>query len=94
MSDSDGEPMFSPGGMDLVYVRIADDIERQVRAGRWQHGDRLPSRADLAEHYGAAQMTVRRAQEELVQRGLIRVVHGKGAYVTLRGGTPGAHEEP
>lgn len=93
MPDADDEPMFSPGGMDLVYVRIADDIERQIRAGRWKHGDRLPSRADLAEHYGAAQMTVRRAQEELTARGLLRVVHGKGAFVDL-GGTPGAHGKP
>lgn len=79
--------------MDLVYVRIADDIARQIKAGRYGHGDRLPSRADLAAEYGAAEMTVRRAMQELTERGLVRVVHGKGAFVDLRG-TPGAHEEP
>lgn len=94
MSETDDDrtaPRFAPGGMELVYMQIADDIERQVRAGRWSHGDRLPSRADLAEHYGAAVMSVRRAQAELVHRGLIRVVQGKGAYV-LRG-TSGAHDD-
>jgi GntR family transcriptional regulator len=88
----DGGPRFPPGGMELVYVQIADDIERRVAAGEWGHGDRLPSREQLAAEYGAAVMTVRRAQRELAERGLIRVVRGKGAYVDLSGGTPGAHD--
>lgn len=88
----DREPMFSPGGMDLVYMRIADDIERRIREGEFPHGSRLPNRGELADHYGAAVMTVRRAQRELIERGLVRVVQGKGAYVDLRG-TSGAHEE-
>ncbi|GGT33097.1 GntR family transcriptional regulator [Nonomuraea spiralis] len=46
-----------------------------------QSGQRLPSELDLAEQYGIARMTVRRAMKELRERGLIRSVHGKGTYV-------------
>lgn len=94
MPDDDEDrpaPRYAPGGMDLVYMQIADDIEGQIRRGELHHGDRLPSRADLALHYGAAVMSVRRAQQELIERGVLRVVQGKGAYV-LRG-TSGAHDD-
>ena len=67
-------------------MQVADDLARRIAAGEWGHGDRLPSREQLAAEYGAAQMTIRRAQRELAGRGLIRVVQGKGAYAT-----PGAH---
>ena len=91
--DEDNGPRFPPGGMDLVYVKIADDIEARIRRGEWQHGDRLPNREELAREYGAAVMSVRRAQAELVTRGLVRVVQGKGAFVDL-GGTHLSHDEP
>lgn len=80
--------------MEYVYAQIAADLERRIRAGEWAHGDRLPPREQLAGEYGCAVMTVRRAERELSERGLIRMVRGKGAYVTLTGGTQGAHEEP
>jgi GntR family transcriptional regulator len=80
--DHDG-PRFPPGAMDYVYAQIAADLERRIRAGEWAYGDRLPAREALAAEYGAAVMTVRRAQRDLAERGIIRIVVGKGAYVTL-----------
>ena len=35
----------------------------------------------MAQHYGIAKMTARRAVRELRERGLIRTVVGKGSYV-------------
>jgi DNA-binding GntR family transcriptional regulator len=81
MDDDHDGPRFPPGAMDYVYAQIADDLERRIRAGEWSPGDRLPAREALAAHYGAAVMSVRRAQRELAERGIIRVVVGKGAYV-------------
>lgn len=74
--------------MEYVYAQIAGDLERRIRAGEWAHGDRLPAREQLAGEYGAAVMSVRRAQRELAERGLIRVVVGKGAYVTWQPADP------
>lgn len=85
MSD-DGEqpPRYDPRGPELVYVLVADDIAAQITAGALAPGDRLMGEADMAEHYGIARMTARRAVRELRDRGLVRTVVGKGSYVESR----------
>jgi DNA-binding GntR family transcriptional regulator len=60
---------------------IADDIAGQIERGELVPGQRLLSEADLAVHYGATRMTVRRAIRELRERGLVKVISGKGTYV-------------
>lgn len=80
MEDDDRAPI-DPGGPDLVYVAVANRLETRIRAGEFGESGRLPSENDLAEWYGVARMTVRRAHQELEQRGLIRIVPGKGTYV-------------
>lgn len=85
MEDDDRAPI-DPRGADLVYVTVADRIERRIRAGEFGETGRLPSEAALAEWYGVARMTVRRAHQELIARGLVRVVAGKGTFVTKHAG--------
>jgi len=84
MTDREDGPRFDPHGPELVYVLIANDIERQVNEGTLVPGQRLPGEADLATEYGVARMTVRRAMRELRERGLIRTVPGKGNYIERR----------
>ncbi|MFI2368661.1 GntR family transcriptional regulator [Streptomyces sp. NPDC018833] len=50
----------------------------------------IPTPARLADEYGIAQMTARRAMRELCERGLIFTVPGKGSYVTPAAGAPGS----
>jgi DNA-binding GntR family transcriptional regulator len=50
-----------------------------ARRGRFPQ--RLPSENELADWYGVARMTVRRAHEKLTERGLVRVVPGKGTFI-------------
>jgi DNA-binding GntR family transcriptional regulator len=76
------QPRFDPHGPDLVYMLIADDIAGQISNGELRPGSRLPNESELATHYGAARMTVRRALRELRERGLVRTVIGKGTYVS------------
>jgi GntR family transcriptional regulator len=83
---TDDGPRFDPRGPGLVYMLIADDIAGQIERGELVPAARLPGEAALAEHYGAARMTVRRAIRELRERGLVIVVTGKGTYVTEHGG--------
>jgi GntR family transcriptional regulator len=78
----DDQAPIDPNGPDLVYVTVADRLERRIRAGEFGDAGRLPGETDLAEWYGVARMTVRRAHQELVRRGLVRVVPGKGTFVT------------
>ena len=56
---------------------ITKDIELKVL----QKGDRLTSINDFSRKYGLARDTVERAYKELVEKGLIESVPGKGFYV-------------
>lgn len=76
-----------------VYVRVADEIEADIRRGEWAFGARLPGREKLAQRYGAAELTVRRALRVLEERGTVRVLPSSGTWVTWEG-TERAHEHP
>ena len=66
---------------EFVYVQLADDLAARIGRGEYPRGSRLPSEAELAESYGVAKMTVRRALEVLRERGMIRMLHGPGSVV-------------
>ncbi|WP_101256696.1 GntR family transcriptional regulator [Streptomyces barkulensis] len=81
MSDRSQVPDFNPQGPQLVYVALADHIAARIAAGELRPGVRLPAERALADEYGVAYMTVRRATAVLRERGLIVTVHGKGTFV-------------
>ncbi|MFD3945915.1 GntR family transcriptional regulator [Streptomyces sp. NPDC058579] len=81
MTDRNQIPEFDPQGPQLVYVAVADHIAARIAAGELSPGARLPAERDLAEEYGVAYLTVRRAARVLRERGLILTVHGKGTFV-------------
>jgi DNA-binding GntR family transcriptional regulator len=63
-----------------IYRQLSDLLEaRLVEEAR--PGDRLPSEAELSQQFDVNRLTVRRALNELSQRGLIETVHGKGSFV-------------
>ncbi|TFV33379.1 GntR family transcriptional regulator [Streptomyces sp. T1317-0309] len=82
MTDRSEVPDFDPQGPQLIYVAVADHIEARIRTGDLQPGARLPAERDLAQEYGVAYLTVRRAAQVLRERGLIVTVHGRGTYVS------------
>jgi DNA-binding GntR family transcriptional regulator len=61
------------------YVQVADDVARRITSGEIIR--KLPAERALAEEYGVAYITVRRAMEVLRDRGLIVTVHGRGTFV-------------
>jgi len=63
------------------YVQIANDLRRAIAAGTYGPGDRLPSEAELTEHYRVARMTVRSAMNLLNQEGLAISMQGRGVFV-------------
>lgn len=92
MSDngaSERVPEFDPQGPQLIYLALADHIIARVAAGELPPGAKLPSERDLAEEYGVAYLTVRRAMRELRERGAIVTVHGKGTFVAESSANPG-----
>lgn len=65
------------------YRQIADQLRALIDAGELRPGDRLPSEAELKEHYGVARMTARQAIQELRTEGRVIAEHGKGTFVRL-----------
>lgn len=63
------------------YLRIADVLRQRIADQEWSPGDRLPSRAQLAQECGVGENVVRRAQELLISLGVLEGRAGSGTYV-------------
>jgi DNA-binding GntR family transcriptional regulator len=64
-----------------VYQQLADIVAAQIAAGTLVVDRPIPAEARLAEEYGVARLTARRAVRELRERGLVYTVQGKGTFV-------------
>ncbi len=65
-----------------LFVRAAELLAREISAGHWQQGERIPTEAQLSTSLGMAVGTVRKALAELAGRGLLERRHGSGTYVS------------
>jgi GntR family transcriptional regulator len=74
-------PIFDGDSLVPLYIQGADYVTAQVASGKLAKGARLPSERDLADQWGIAYQTVRRAMKELRERGLVASVIGKGTFV-------------
>lgn len=63
------------------YLQIAASLRGEIVDGVWTAGMQLPSEPQLAQAYGAAQGTVRRALAVLQAEGLVEARHGAGVFV-------------
>ncbi len=63
------------------YLRIANVLRQRIAEHEWTAGDRLPSRAQIAEECGVGENVVRRAQELLISQGVLEGRAGSGTYV-------------
>ncbi|MEU8539662.1 GntR family transcriptional regulator [Streptomyces sp. NPDC048717] len=71
-----------------LYIQLAEAISAQIASGALAPDRPIPSENRLAEEYGVARLTARRATQELRERGLVITVRGKGSYVTPVPGAP------
>src|ERR1700752_2546427 len=67
--------------MPHKYQHVHQALEREIHAGRFKPGDRLPSEAELVGRFGAARMTVGGAVRDLQLAGLVERKAGSGTYV-------------
>ena len=65
----------------LGAADIAALVRREISKGNLQLHDRLPSERVLAETYGAARGTVRKALLQLEAEGFVEIRAGSGTYV-------------
>ncbi|MDR1755532.1 MAG: PLP-dependent aminotransferase family protein [Culturomica sp.] len=69
-------------GKDALYLKIAGMLEKQIRNGTFQVGDKLPSIRTVQKIYGVSLNTVKQAFLELESRSLIESRHRSGCFVT------------
>lgn len=64
-----------------LYFQVAQQIERAIEQGDLQPGSRLGNEIQLADSYGLSRLTMRRAIQELVNKGLLVRKRGVGTQV-------------
>jgi GntR family transcriptional regulator len=74
-------PQFDPASVTPLYEQAADYVADRIERGDLRPGQKLPAERDLADEWGIAYQTVRRAMRELRERGLVVSRVGKGTFV-------------
>ncbi len=77
----EGLGVLAPEVVSPLYHQIKETITRQIVSGRWLPGHELPSETDLCAHFGVSRGTLRRALDDLQNRGLIVRRQGRGTFV-------------
>lgn len=80
------------GGALPLYLQIAELLTREIDAGIWPDGSRLPTEAQLASNLSVAVGTLRKALSVLEKRELIERIQGSGTYVRKRARTGAIYE--
>jgi DNA-binding GntR family transcriptional regulator len=83
MSRSPSKGREAAVGETLLYLKVVDDLRRQIIDGTLAPGARLPSRAKLASQHHVSENVVRRAVDVLMAEGLIET--RAGARPVVRG---------
>jgi DNA-binding GntR family transcriptional regulator len=78
---NDQGPDIVHDGPTPIYVQIVKYVTDHIEDGSWQPGHRLPAERAMADDWGVAYLTIRRAMKELREKGLIVSVQGRGTYV-------------
>lgn len=64
-----------------LYLQLKRLLVKQIKEGRLNPGEKLPSERELCEQYSVSRITVRQALNDLDKEGLIYRTHGKGTFV-------------
>src|SRR3984957_19147828 len=64
-----------------LYARIEEAIATEIAQGEYCPGDQLPTEDALLERFQVSRITVRRAIQNLVSRGLLEIRRGLGTFV-------------
>lgn len=64
-----------------VYLRAQHDVLEMIEGPTYSAGDKIPSERELADRLGISRMTMRRAIDNLVKRGVLERRGTSGTYV-------------
>jgi DNA-binding GntR family transcriptional regulator len=72
---------LDPDDPRAPYLQVAHRLRTEIDTGRLAPGAQLPSYGELADEYGVALGTAKRAVGVLREEGVIVVRHGIGSFV-------------
>jgi GntR family transcriptional regulator len=64
-----------------LYGKVEEVLASEIGRGELKPGDRLPSEDELLARFGVSRITVRRAIQNLIQRGTLEIRRGLGTFV-------------
>jgi GntR family transcriptional regulator len=74
---------MSAAPKSLLYSRVETVLAGEITDGVLKVGGQLPTEDDLIARFEVSRITVRRAIQNLVARGLVEIRRGKGTFVAL-----------
>mgnify|MGYP005849407643 CR=1 FL=1 len=75
--------MVNPNSKVPLYIQMNEYLRKQIDAGTYPIGTRLPSERELAETNAVSRMTARQALQLLIQQGYADSRVGKGTFAAL-----------
>jgi GntR family transcriptional regulator len=72
---------MSVGHESLLYSRVETVLASEIADGGLEVGDQLPTEDSLIARFGVSRITIRRAIQNLVGRGIVEIRRGKGTFV-------------
>ena len=83
----DGRPLFTIDRYSPIplYFQLANQLEAAIRHGDLQPGSHLEGEIELADRLGVSRPTLRRAIQELVDKGLLVRKRGVGTQIVQPG---------
>ncbi len=69
-------------GRPPKFDKILAAVRADILSGKFQPGDRLPTREELAKKFGSTKVTMQKAMDILLEEGILTARRGAGTYVT------------
>lgn len=70
------------GGINILYIDIASDIQEKIENGILKEGEKLGSERHIAEQYGVSRNVIRESLKTLSLQGWLKTIPCKGTYVS------------
>jgi GntR family transcriptional regulator len=72
---------INPASTTPLYAQVEAVLAGDIASGTLTPGSQLPTENSLIERFGVSRPTVRKAVQNLIGRGLVEILRGKGTFV-------------
>jgi len=79
--ETGGGSLIDPYSTEPLYYQLKEILRKNILAGVWKAGDKIPTEKELSETFGVSTAVVRQAVSLLVNEGVLVKRQGKGTFV-------------